>query len=277
MKKIFIAYGDARCTYSLRRIGRQARKLDLFDEIVLYTPNDLPDYIKSSPLMQYSYGGGYWVWKPYIIKETLARYNEGDIVCYVDACCSLKKSIEWTLYFELMKDYDFLCFKYRDEYPEWEKFGSTSTKIKYWGKKNTLLYLDGLVGRSDWRENNKIWGGLIFCKGKNNPIISDWLNITLANPEVIIDPTEEEMHDQYPYFALHKHDQVLLVALTFIYKSICIVLPETSETCGKSVAVFASRIRAKNRKEYFVLKMKYWGRLMLGDVFFERCKKILKH
>lgn len=85
--------------------------------------------------MRHSYGGGYWAWKPCIIKEILSKYDDNTIVCYADAGCTLKKGIEWTLYFELMKDYDMICFKYRDEYPQWEKFGSTSTKIKHWGKR----------------------------------------------------------------------------------------------------------------------------------------------
>lgn len=91
MRKIFIAYGDINCAYSLKRIGHQARKLKIFDEIILYTPDDLPKSFKKTPLMQYSYGGGYWAWKPFIIYETLQKFDDGDIVCYVDAGCTLKK------------------------------------------------------------------------------------------------------------------------------------------------------------------------------------------
>lgn len=275
MKKIFIAYGDINCAYSLKRIGHQAQELKIFDEIILYTPDNLPKSFKETPLMQYSYGGGYWAWKPFIIYETLQKFDDGDIVCYVDAGCTLKKSIEWTIFFELMKDYDMLCFKYRDEYPEWKKFGTTSTKIKHWGKKNTLLFLDNFVGDKKWRECNKIWGGLLFLKCKNNPIIKTWLKITLEHPEIIIDPTKEET-DQYPFFALHKHDQVLLVALTYKFKDHCLVLPETSETCGENVAVFASRIRTKNHKEYIINRMKYWGRHLLGNTVFNIIKSICK-
>lgn len=83
------------------------------------------------------------------------------------------------------------------------------------------------------------------------------------------------MKNQYPYFALHKHDQVILVALAYKYKNKCLVLPELSETCGENVAVFASRIRARNIKEYIVLRIKYWGRKILGNRSFERIKRWL--
>ena len=53
------------------------------------------------------------------------------------------------------------------------------------------------------------------------------------------------------------------------------MLPELSETCGENVAVFASRIRARNIKEYIVLRIKYWGRKILGDRSFERVKRWL--
>ena len=263
--KIFIAYGDANCAYSLKRIGRQACKLGIFDEIILYSPESLPEYIKQSPLMQYSYGGGFWAWKPCIIKETLKKYGDDAVVCYVDAGCTLKPSSEWTLYFELMKEYDFLCFKYRDTMPEWEKFGTTSTKIKYWGKKKSLEFFDALTGSEEWRDKNKIWGGLIFAKGAENPIVNDWLDIVLSHPEIIQHPmTSEEMADQFPYFAQHKHDQVLLVALAYKYSDRCIVLPELSETAGDNVAIRTTRIRCKSFKEYIVLCTKNIIRKIIG-------------
>lgn len=53
------------------------------------------------------------------------------------------------------------------------------------------------------------------------------------------------------------------------------MLPELSETCGENVAVFASRIRARNIKEYIVLRIKYWGRKILGNRSFERIKRWL--
>ena len=49
MKKVFIAYATDNMAYSLYMIGRQARRLGLFDDVVLWTPEDIPDYIKNKP------------------------------------------------------------------------------------------------------------------------------------------------------------------------------------------------------------------------------------
>ncbi len=146
-------------------------------------------------------------------------------------------------------------------------------RLSIGGKKYSFV-LDDLLNGQQWRECNKIWGGLLFVKGKNNPILNEWLDLTLVHPDIIIDPDQNEMKDQYPYFALHKHDQVLLVALAYKYKQICLVLPELCETCGENVAVFASRIRTRNLKEYIVLRIKYWGRKILGDNLFESIKRL---
>lgn len=273
MKKVFIAYADEKMVYSLKRIGRQARSLGIFDDIILWTPKELPQYIKNSPLMQYTYGGGYWAWKPGIIYETLQRYEEGTVVCYVDAGCTLRKGIEWTLWFELMRDYDTILFRYKDEMPEWKKFGTIHTNIKYWTKKNLLLFLDQQCGATDYRENNKILGGVLFFKGKNNTLLQEWKKIMLYHPEVILDPSKEELQDQYPYFALHKHDQSVLTALAYKHKSTTIVLPELSETCGKHVAIYASRIRARNLKEYLIIQIKAFIRFALGDIIINKLKR----
>lgn len=274
MKKIFIAYADEKMAYSLKRIGRQARRLGIFDDVLLWKPQDLPDYIKQSPLMQYSYGGGYWAWKPCIIYETLQRYEEGTIVCYIDAGCTLKKGIEWGLYWELLNEYSALCFKYTKKMPEWKKFGTSSTKIEHWAKKELLLFLDEWVGTSDYRKCCKVWGGGVFFKGKDNALLKDWLNIVLKYPEVILDPSKDEMKDQYPFFAQHKHDQPVLTALAYKFENCC-VLPELSETWGNNVAICATRIRAHNAKDYYWYKIKSCCRNILGECATKKIKKII--
>lgn len=272
MKKIFIAYADSTCAYSLKRIGRQALHIGCFDDVVLYTPDMLPEYIKGSPLMKYERGGGFYAWKPAIIWETLQKNDDGDIVVYVDAGCTMRKSVEWSVYFRLLKKYDTICFQYDDEMPEWKIFGNTSTHIKYWTKKNTLLYFTEYFGNNEFYDFNKILGGCLFVKGRNNAFIKQWLDITLKHPDLIMDPSTEEIKDQYAGFAFHKHDQSIITPLAY-YNERVLVLPETSETCGEDVFVFASRIRARNFRAYVVLRIKYRLRRILGNRLFECCKK----
>lgn len=272
MKKVFIAYADEKMAYSLQRIGKQARQLGLFDEVVLWTPEDLPAYVKESELMKHSYGGGYWAWKPVIIYETLQKHEEGTVVCYVDAGCTLRSHDEWTMFFDIMRDKEFLCFHYKDCMPEWERFGSTSSKIKHWTKKEALLFLDNLVASSNWSEQNKVWGGLLFVKGKNNPIIETWIDISLNHPRVILDPDLARLDEENDFFAQHKHDQPVLTALTYKYSNITRVLQERSEDSTYIGAVSASRIRARTYWDYLKWSIKSLVRSLIG----ERLGKLLR-
>ena len=275
MKKIFIAYSDKNCAYSLKRIGRQARSLGIFDEVILYSPSDLPDYIRRSPLMQYEKGGGYWVWKPAIIHETIQKNEEGDIVVYVDAGCTLNQSTEWDLMFKLMGEYDTICFHYNNEMPVWEKFGNTSTKIKYWTKQSALKFLDEYCDDTSYHEYPKIWGGLLFMKGKNNSVLHNWLDIVLNHPEIVVDPTEEELKMQPEGFAFHKHDQSIITALAY-NDSNTLVLPEISETNGETSFVYAERLRAGNFRQFLSEKSKHLIRHYLGDDFIDNLKRQIR-
>lgn len=275
MKKVFIAYADEALAYSLKRIGRQARRLKIFDEVILYTPADLSDELRAHPLMQHRRGGGYWLWKPWLIEKTLREHAPGDIVVYVDAGSTLRKSPEWDRLFGLMEQYDTLCFQYEETVPEFARWGSASTKIKYWTKKSLLNYLDQYFQDTAYRENCKIMGGLLFMKNPDNSLLRNWLDISLNHPELIVDPTPEEMKDQEPGFAYHKHEQSIITALAYYDKTVCMI-PETYEKYRPDTFAWASRCRAANFREYIAWKTKTDARNLLGNGTIDKLKKFLR-
>lgn len=275
MAIILISYADNNMAYSLQRIGKQAKRLGLFDEIILYTPANLPDYILQSPLMQYHRGGGYWAWKPAIIWETLQKYEDGTKVIYVDAGCSLFPSDDWTEYFNHLREFDTVCFEYKDNMKDWQQFGETSTRIKFWTKMDTINYFNTVLGDDNYSEKfNKIWGGFLLCKGKKNHFIKHWLTITLKHPDLIIDPTEN-LQDKNLDLCFHKHDQSIITPLAHLYKNSVKILVEKSET-EKKTAVLATRVRAKNFKAYFKLIFKDRIRNVFGERTYNKLKKRLK-
>lgn len=73
----------------------EAESLKIFDKIILFTDKDLPESITNHPLYNMERGGGYWLWKPYIILEILSRIEENDILVYVDAvnCSKIKNGM----------------------------------------------------------------------------------------------------------------------------------------------------------------------------------------
>ena len=259
-------------SYSLKRIGRQARRLGIFDEVILYAPADVPAYVKDSVLFSYARGAGYWCWKPALIYETLQRFEEGTVVVYVDAGCTLRKSPQWAELFGRMAEYDTICFQYAGNQPQWKRWGAGSAKIKHWTKKKTLDFVREYFHNPDAGELCQIMGGVLFMKGRENAVLKVWKDLIFSRPDLIIDPTPEELADQYPGFAGHRHDQSILTPLASSDPH-TLILPEVSEAYRPDSFVWASRIRAKNWKEYIVIQAKHYLRIWLGDERFEKLKR----
>lgn len=254
MEKILIFYGTEEFNGSLIRLKKEAKSLNIFDKIIVYTPKDLPIQIKASPLMNYKKGGGYWIWKPYIIWKTL-QDNPDSSVIYLDSGCSVLQSNEWNEYFELIKTHDTILFQYRNDFDyQWDKLWPTATtKIINWTKLSTQEYFDGLIKSNDWHSYEKIMGGFIICKNSKNEFIDQWLKISLFKPELVTDPFGNELENQNIDFIEHRHDQSIITPLAYYFfnkKNKLIILPETSESKLGSPAVLATRFRTQKKLTY---------------------------
>lgn len=247
MEKILIFYGTEEFSGSLIRLKKEAKSLNIFDKIIIYTPDDLPIHIKSNPLMNYKKGGGYWLWKPYIIWKTL-QDKPNSCVVYIDAGCSVSKSTEWKEYFDLIKTYDTILFQYRNNFDyQWDKLWPTATtKIINWTKFSTQEYFDHLIKNNNWHDFEKIMGGFIICKNSKNEFIDNWLKISLFKPELITDPFGEEIENQNANFIEHRHDQSIITPLAYYFNkknNKIKILLETSESKIGNPSVIATRKR----------------------------------
>ncbi|HAP94952.1 hypothetical protein, partial [Epilithonimonas hominis] len=77
MKKKFITYGSNAFLQSAKRIIEEAKSLNIFDETQRYDYKDLPSSIQNSPLFLDKKRGGYWLWKPYVIYDSLSKLKDG--------------------------------------------------------------------------------------------------------------------------------------------------------------------------------------------------------
>ena len=261
--KIFITYGDDNFRLSLKRIRKEAYKLGIFDKVIVYTPKDVSNEIEQSPLMANKRGGGYWLWKPYVIWKTMQKYPNA-IVVYADAGCTLNRNYEeWNSWFEIMKSVDTLLTHYRPnvDYGWSDAFKTSSVKISTWTKRQTIDYFDERFENTDWHNFNKLWGGFVIAKN-NSPLIRNWLDIMLAYPELVSDPEDQEWEHQYEGFCAHRHDQSIITPLAYWFEQkeagIVKIIPETAESSNTS-AVVASRIKDENKpplKTRLIFKIK---------------------
>ncbi len=246
MQKIFIAYGSGGYLKSLRRIGKEAKTIGVFSKVILYTEQDMPLFIQSSPLKAYSRGNGYWVWKPYIIWRTMQEYPNS-IVVYVDCGCTLQPNMEeWRKWFDLLETYDTVTFRYRLDYkyPWQQKDKEVMTTDAQWTKMSLIRYFDRMIGNRDWLQEGQVMSGIVLACRKSK-LIKMWMDITLMHPELIIDCYGKEIVEQLECFKEHRHDQSVLSALCAYWRnkdSVVYVLPETAES-SKDAAISATRKR----------------------------------
>ena len=87
MKIHFITYGNDRFKKSKERIKKEAIEFGEFDSVEVFGPEDLDkDFQKEyADILSVQRGGGYWIWKPQIIKQKLDKMDKDDLLLYLDS------------------------------------------------------------------------------------------------------------------------------------------------------------------------------------------------
>ena len=94
VKAWFVNYGTPSFANSRLRSCRQANATRYFDELRCLTPTDLPPewVVGNKAVLRQARGAGYWAWKPVVLSVVLAEMGWGDVLVYLDAGSTLKKS-----------------------------------------------------------------------------------------------------------------------------------------------------------------------------------------
>lgn len=273
MKKIFLTYSDKNFIKSAKRLKNEAKKLDLFDQIILSTPKDLPSAVKNHSVFVFGKGGGYWIWKAYIIHETLQKMNFGDILCYSDAGSILYLNSTWNEYFNLLRNKDAIFFQYQNK-----KYSWGYPNLEYWIKNSTLSYFKTLNANEYWCKQPKFWAGLFFIKKTTDTVLffEDWFKIMLLKPELLVDEFGVEKQNQTKQYIEHRHDQAILSSMLLTYKNLNFeFLPEDSEERRDGQFVFAARIKDK-LKEPFGKTIRNFTKKAIGLNTYKKIKTIVK-
>lgn len=238
--RYFITYGDQNYAESRERLLDEATGLRYFDKVIAYNKEDLPTQVLKSPLLKFSRGGGYWLWKPYIISETLKIMNEEDVLVYADAGCSVFKNNEWEKYFKYLRKYNMLAFL-------------LNVTVEQYTRKNILL---------SFTENGKYWvkkyqisATFLMMKKTDEVVdlIDSWLNFMLENPECVVDVNLTDLKNENPSFIENRHDQSVFTAIAYkYYKAYKIKFLQNHFEGGvdklRSRALIASRISDENTR-----------------------------
>jgi len=227
MKLFFCTYGNDEYKESRRRISYQALEFP-FDNIMIYTPSDLNDDFKSKHaiILKEKRGGGYWIWKPYILLETFKKMKEGDVLLYTDSGCYLNNGglKRFNEYIEMMKEYDLLSF-------------SLDFLEKAWSKMDTIKAIN-----PEGKDSEQLLDGIFFIKktGENIKLIEEWYMYS-HNYHLLDDSPSKEPNDLS--FKEHRHDQSIFSLLRKKYKGKHIVLKDETYPIKDDMPIQARRSR----------------------------------
>lgn len=209
MKIHLISYGNGNYKRQRESLKEVALKSSFFDEVVVFSDEDLDSlFIKHfMDIFNYGKGGGYWIWKPYLIKKVLDTLDEDDILIYCDAGCELNVAGEKRLseYIEILKN---------------AKSGSLAFELPHkeieYTKQEVFEYFNV---SEEVKRSNQLMATVILLKKCTHSValVEKWFQTLLENRSMFTD--EKEIASQNSEFIDHRHDQSVFSVIRKTYGS----------------------------------------------------------
>lgn len=198
----FATYGNDDYRKTRMRIANEARNTSFFNHVRVFTPDDLPPSFRHHfrKVLRKQRGGGYWVWKYFVVNHMIRRLNWGDFLIYLDADCTLNPSARSRFldYLRLVNvsHTGILSISYFE--PE-----------RYWT--NDRLFQEmGLVHKNSFLNSNQLIGGVLLLQ-KTEAVMRMlrlWKSVIYSDPLVSTDVYSALT--TRPDFREHRHDQSVL-------------------------------------------------------------------
>lgn len=203
--RIFTTFTSTGYEAARDRIVEEVKASGNFDAIQTYNEMELTPELLASPTFQIKKGLGHYSWKPDIIWQTLNNANDGDIVVYLDAGCSVNNSKEWKKYFGYLKEYDVLAFRLHQ-------------RNFLWTRKSVFEHFSTIIN-SNWRENFQMGANALIVKksAAGLSFVSQWRDYMINRLDLCGDVPVNELHSEDPRLIENRYDQTILTALTYKY------------------------------------------------------------
>lgn len=158
-------------------------------------------FISTSPR-----GYGYWLWKPIMILSHLNDMNDGDILCYADAGCTITPDEKKSAY--LLEILNFI------DSDNFIVTGWANHRMQY-VKRDLLLHFN-IKHKQNVRQRAAT--SIIVMKNEQScKFISEWIDISMMNNYHLIDDSPS-VAEEFPEFIEHRHDQSILDLLCDHYE-----------------------------------------------------------
>lgn len=184
------------------------------DKVIEYGPDDLdPEFVEENKeILTKPRGGGYWLWKPYIIKKTFDSLQSGDYLFYCDAGAVILKPVQLLIDAMEKAKMNVMCFQ-------------LPFKERAYSKRDAFVLMD--CDSDEYTETLQRLGGYIIIKKTNNSnvqnnfvdaekLLNDYLCFC-KDLRIILDEENVMGLPNYEGFVENRHDQTVWSLLTKKY------------------------------------------------------------
>ncbi len=204
----FLVYNDNTHNNYLEKLLQSVKIYGKEFNIIIFEKKDIDnDFIeKNKSILHCSRGGGYWLWKPYIIHETLKKINDDDILFYIDSKYYFIEHFA-DLYVDYMKNNDLLVWKNKPNEPIWF--------MKNWCKMHVIDKYT-MFDKVFIEHAEDCWAGALIIKKNDRTIkyIQEWLDMCCIYEDISDTQSKIKNND---LFIEHRHDQSLLSIILHKY------------------------------------------------------------
>lgn len=190
---------------SQKKLAKSAKKFGV-DHCLSFTHQDIRKsdfYQENKTILDQERGAGYWLWKPYIILETMKQAKEDDIIIYCDSGVEVVQSLQ-PLIDMCLKQKGLLLFRVHSQ---------TGKHInKKWTKRDCFIILN--ADTEEYHLAEQVTGTFqFFMKNRKNlNFIEEWFSYC-KDPRLLSDTSNTLGYRNYPEFIDHRHDQSILSIL----------------------------------------------------------------
>lgn len=201
MNIYFVNYSDE--NYKIKQNYLNS-KASIFDGIFSYDREYLiatEFYKENKKILEEKRGSGYWIWKPYLLLDSMNKIKNGDVLFYLDCGDDFNTSL-----------YDFLKNYHIENDIILTNGGYTN---KCWTKRDAFILMD--CDSPEYWDVIQLEAGILSLKktNQNIKILEEWL-LYCKNENILTD-IDNKHGDNFECFRDHRHDQSILTNIKVKY------------------------------------------------------------
>lgn len=205
MKTYLVSYATSIFQKAQQRLHKSARHFGI-DHCCPYGGSDIREtdfYQRNKAILDLKRGGGYWLWKPYIILDVMRRANEGDIIIYSDSGAEIIDSLQPLIDICVQRE-GLLLFQV-------PCYTGVFSNIQ-WTKRDCFVLMN--ADTPHFHRGQQVAGSPHFYvkNRKNIEFLEEWL-FYCQDPRILTDQPNTCGKRNYPEFYDHRHDQSVLSIL----------------------------------------------------------------